>query len=169
MDEVIVSDAHDYLLAHYEEYDFIWSSPPCQSHSRMVKATRHKVRRYTDLKLYEEIMLLTKDFRGSWVVENVVPYYSPLIPPTFKVGRHLFWASQKPMFEIQDVKRPTNFIKSSNKASKQVLHDWLGMQFDKNIYYGTNHCPAQILRNAVHPLLGARVLNSVTSVSTDLR
>lgn len=32
-DTVIVGDAHQYLLDHYQEFDFIWSSPPCQSHS----------------------------------------------------------------------------------------------------------------------------------------
>ena len=32
-DIVIVADAHQYLLDHYHEYDFIWGSPPCPSHS----------------------------------------------------------------------------------------------------------------------------------------
>ena len=32
-DTVIVADAHQYLLDHYKEFDFIWSSPPCPSHS----------------------------------------------------------------------------------------------------------------------------------------
>jgi len=27
-DTVIVGDAHQYLLEHYKEFDFIWSSPP---------------------------------------------------------------------------------------------------------------------------------------------
>jgi len=30
-DKVIVADAHKYLLKHYKEFDFIWSSPPCQT------------------------------------------------------------------------------------------------------------------------------------------
>src|SRR5680860_1285631 len=33
-DKVIVGDAHQYLLDHYKEFDFIWSSPPCPTHSR---------------------------------------------------------------------------------------------------------------------------------------
>ena len=33
-DKVIVADAHQYLLDHYKEFDFIWSSPPCPTHSR---------------------------------------------------------------------------------------------------------------------------------------
>ena len=36
-DKVIVADAHQYLLDHYQEYNFIWSSPPCPTHSRMRK------------------------------------------------------------------------------------------------------------------------------------
>ena len=34
MDNVIITDAHKYLLEHYKEFDFIWSSPPCPTHSR---------------------------------------------------------------------------------------------------------------------------------------
>ena len=33
-DTVIVTDAHGYLLEHYSEYDFIWSSPPCPTHRK---------------------------------------------------------------------------------------------------------------------------------------
>jgi len=34
-DTVIVGDAHQYLLGHHEEFDFIWSSPPCQTQSKI--------------------------------------------------------------------------------------------------------------------------------------
>lgn len=33
-DTVIVADAHEYLLDNFRDFDFIWSSPPCQTHSR---------------------------------------------------------------------------------------------------------------------------------------
>ncbi len=41
-DLIILDDAHKFLLEHYKEYDFIWSSPPCQSHSSF----RQNFRRY---------------------------------------------------------------------------------------------------------------------------
>ena len=36
-DKVIITNAHQYLLEHFKEFDFIWSSPPCPSHSRLRK------------------------------------------------------------------------------------------------------------------------------------
>ena len=89
-DTVVVGDAHEFLLENHQDFDFIWSSPPCQSHSRMIRSGRNRRSRFVDLKMYEEIMLLQADFKGSWIVENVIPWYEPLIPPTKKVGRHLF-------------------------------------------------------------------------------
>lgn len=153
-DTVIIGDAHQYLLDHYQEFDFIWSSPPCQTHSKMNKATRHKTRRYPDMTLYQEIIFLQNFFKGKWIVENVDPYYEPLIKAK-KHGRHLFWSNFE--FTEFDVPRPANFINLANMAGKQALMDWLGIHYEENIYYGNNHCPAQILRNCVHPLLGNHI------------
>ena len=92
-DTVIVADAHQYLLDHYKEFDFIWSSPPCPSHSRARFARRNTTApTYPDLKLYEEIILLENCFDGKYCVENVIPYYEPLIPAK-KRGRHLYWTN----------------------------------------------------------------------------
>lgn len=159
-DLVIIGDAHEYLLNHYEEFDFIWTSPPCQTHSKMNKATRHKTRRYPDMALYQEIIFLQHFFKGKWVVENVNPYYETLIPAK-KMGRHLFWSNFD--FADFDVSRPANFINKADVAGKQILMDWLGIHFEENIYYGSNHCPAQILRNCVHPLIGNHILNSLNT------
>ena len=41
-DTVIVADAHQYILDHYKEFDFIWSSPPCPSHSRVRFTQKNK-------------------------------------------------------------------------------------------------------------------------------
>ena len=75
-DKVIVGDAHEYLLKHFKEFDFIWSSPPCQSHSCCNFFLKGQgIFRYPDMKLYEEIIFLKTFCKAKWVVENVVPYY----------------------------------------------------------------------------------------------
>lgn len=153
---VIVADAHQYLLDHFDEFDLIWLSRPCQTHTKMNKATRHKPSRYPDMGLWQEIIFLQHFCKKLWVVENVVPYYEPLIKPTAKIGRHLFWSN----FSIRAdaVKQPHGFINKCNLAGKEALMDWLGIHYAENIYYDGNHCPAQILRNCVHPKLGEQIL-----------
>jgi len=94
-DKVIVADAHQYLLDHYKEFDFIWSSPPCPSHSKIRITQKSKetfIPLYPDMKLYEEIIFLDNYFNGKYCVENVTPYYEPLIPAK-KRGRHLYWTN----------------------------------------------------------------------------
>jgi len=97
-DTVIVADAHQFLLEHYKEYDFIWTSPPCPTHSRIrfnqAKGRNDDVYKaeYPDMTLYQEILLLNNYFEGRYVVENVIPYYEPLIPAQ-KRGRHLYWCN----------------------------------------------------------------------------
>lgn len=159
-DTVVEGDAHQYLLEHYGEFDFIWTSLPCQTHSKMSKATRHKKRRYPDMSLYQEILFLRHFAKCRWVVENVIPYYEPLISPTVAMGRHLFW-SNFPLAPIH-VPQPPNFITQSGLDGKKLLMDWLGIHYEENIYYGTNHCPAKILRNCVHPKIGLHVFNQAT-------
>lgn len=154
-DFVIIGDAHEYLRENFDRFDFIWSSPPCQTHSRMARATRHSLKRFPDLKLYEEIIFLQTYAKCKWIVENVVPYYEPLIEPTRRVGRHVFWSNFE--FKAEDIPRPQGFINKCNLDGKRALQDWLGIHYDENIYYGNNHCPAQILRNCVHPKLGLQI------------
>lgn len=159
LDEVVVGDAHQYLLDHYEQFDAVWSSSPCQSHTRMMKFTRHKLKRYPDLSLYQEVIFLQHFFKGNWIVENVIPYYDPLIKPSAKCGRHLVW-SNKPVTPFE-VKQPKNTINLATVSGKKVMMDWLDIHYEENIYYDGNHCPAQVLRNCVHPELGLNLFNQV--------
>jgi DNA (cytosine-5)-methyltransferase 1 len=156
-DTVICGDAHQFLLDHHQEYDFVWSSPPCQSHSRMQKATRHDVTKYPDMSLYQEIIFLEHFFAGKWVVENVRGYYDELMPAQ-SVGRHMFWANF--IIRAQEIPQPEGFIFLGTSADTQILKDWLDIQYEGNIYMHGNHCPGQALRNAVHPILGKAVFDS---------
>jgi len=101
LDELVVGDAHQYLIDHFKEFDYIWASPPCPSHSRIRKIgcnprSFEEVGQnkpiYPDMKLYQEIIFLQYYFKGNWVVENVMPYYEPLIKAK-KLDRHLFWSN----------------------------------------------------------------------------
>lgn len=94
-DTVVIADAHQYLLDHYKQFDFIWSSPPCPTHSKIRTTQKNQdfyIPKYPDMKLYEEIIFLDEHFKGKYVIENVIPYYEPLIPAQ-KRGRHLYWTN----------------------------------------------------------------------------
>lgn len=70
-DIVIVADAHQYLLDHFKEFDFIWSSPPCPSHSKVRISQKNRETFkfiYPDMKLYEEVIFLDNFFEGKYVV-----------------------------------------------------------------------------------------------------
>jgi len=150
-DTTIIGDAHDYLLKHFEEFDFIWSSPPCQSHSRMIRSGRNRKPTYPDMRLYEEILFLKYNFKGLWIVENVIPYYPAPFDP-LKIGRHLFWSN----FDIPRINPPEfkGFISRQNMKAKEALMEWLDIKYEGNVYYGKNHCVTQVLRNCVHPIVG---------------
>ena len=96
-DTVIVADAHQYLIDHYREFDFVWSSPPCPTHSRIQTSLKERPTfkpYYPDMKLYEEVIFLGQFFKGKYCVENVIPYYDLLIPG-HKRGRHIYWTNFK--------------------------------------------------------------------------
>jgi len=155
-DNVIVGDAHQYLLEHFEEFDFIWSSPPCQSHTKMIRSGKNRKPRFPDMKHYEEIVFLSHNFKGDWVVENVKPYYKPLIEAK-EIGRHLIWSN----FPVKDFEQKNipGFIMKCNTEGAEELKKWLGIKYNGNIYYNGNHDPAQVLRNCVHPDMGLHILN----------
>ena len=124
-DKVIVADAHQYLLDHYKEFDFIWSSPPCPTHSRIniSMKTKHKMR-YPQMELYQEIIFLDNFFNGKYCVENVIPYYEPLIPAK-KRGRHLYWTNFNLPNKLSGVKNP-DFTRVKNqikiRSIKEILN-----------------------------------------------
>ena len=124
-DTVIVADAHQYLLDHYKEFDFIWSSPPCPSHSKarywaFGKNGNQPI--YPDMKLYEEIIFLKYHFFGKWVVENVNPYYEPMLNP-YKKERHIYWCN----FILPNViskRNDTALVQSSVMQDLCDFHDY---------------------------------------------
>jgi DNA (cytosine-5)-methyltransferase 1 len=150
-DKVIITDAHQYLLEHFKEFDFIWSSPPCPTHSRINFLNNEKVEKgitpsFPDMKLYEEIIFLKYWFEGLFVVENVIGYYEPLIKP-FESGSHYFWSN----FPISNKGKLTRGIRENIK----FVSDKVG--FDVSKYDNVNK--RKILNNCVEPELGLHIFN----------
>lgn len=158
-DEVIITDAHQYLLEHFREFDFIWASPPCPSHSKVRKTLAVKRKKdgtiyeqnrpvYPDMRLYEEILLLDGYFDGYYCVENVKPWYEPLIKPQI-LGRHCFWAN----FEIPSKKFEArgsfdNIEELANKLGYDISN-WKNV--DKRL----------LLRNCVEPEVAEYIMQCI--------
>ena len=151
-DTVIVGDAHQYLLDHFKEFDFIWSSPPCPTHSkirRMAAVQGQYGAMYPDFKLWQEVTLLKHFSKCRYVVENVIPYYNPIVPPTSEIERHYFWAN----FNIPKI----------TPAKRDVVHQHISGNekiygFDLSGYKIKNK--AQLIRNMVSPETGLHILNT---------
>lgn len=164
-DTVIVWDAHQYLLEHFREFDFIRSSPPCQSHSWCNHFLKGQwIYRFPDMKLYEEIIFLKHFYKWGWCVENVKPYYKPLVEPQ-KIWRHSFWASFSiPNIEINYQIGTMNRQASKESQRKAIIREaqipelidlhglnWLAIKLKNK---------RQVLRNCVLPKLWKHILDS---------
>lgn len=154
-DIMIVGDAHQYLLEHFKEYDFIWSSPPCPSHSRIrneagIGCGQNKPV-YPDMKLWQEIILLQhmikmKFYKGIYCIENVISYYKPILSPQ-KQANHYFWAN----FAISEYNKKSR----NHHGNIESLTKSKGMEI-KNYTIGDKR---KLLRNCVKPQIGLHILN----------
>ena len=154
-DKVIISDAHQYLLDHYKEFDFIWSSPPCPSHSKARFARREStIPEYPDMAIYQQVIFLNHWFNGKYVVENVVPYYKPLIIGQ-KRGRHIYWTNFKLPSDLNERNESKGFMSSSlNEVNSWCkFHDY---DFTK---YKGNQRIDKIARNLVDYVAGKAILD----------
>jgi len=157
-DKIVVGDAHQYLLEHFHEFDFIWSSPPCPSHSdvrRVGVYTGQNEVIYPDMSLYQEIILLQTFYKGGYCVENVIPYYKPLIPAQQR-DRHLFWAN----FYIRECPKAPAKMEIPVKEGLQM------MGYNLDDYTGIDKRKA--MRNCVMPEVGKHILDCFINQSPAL-
>lgn len=158
-DTVIETDAHEYLLRHHKEFEFIWSSPPCPTHSRLqIPQNAIGNVRYPDMALYQEIILLQNFSHIPWVIENVIGYYDPLIPPTRELQRHYFWTN----FYLAKFYNPKGSFDVVRNNIKR-LEDYHGIKLPN----GSKEA-RKLLRNAVMPELGLHVFNCRDSLKQEL-
>lgn len=150
-DECLETDAHAYLESYYMNFDFIWSSPPCPSHSQYRFHVGHQAKGFAavfpDMRLYEEIIFLQHHFKGRWVVENVKPYYKPLVEPSAILGRHYFWSN----FPVDSAEFAPARIREKNKVADFSEFDITKTKIKNK---------RQALRNCVDPALGLHVFKA---------
>jgi DNA (cytosine-5)-methyltransferase 1 len=175
-DIVIIGDAHQYLLDHYKEFDFIWSSYPCTTHTRM--NVNFNIVRFPDLKLYEEIIFLKTFFKGLFCVENVIPYYGNEglpIPglPAQQYNRHLFWCNFK--IKVTDKRNPPkqiqNIIAQKTKRKRKNYDGEIVNIKSTQPHFGFDLSGVKlktrkdkILRNCVDPEIGLMILDCALNI-----
>jgi len=152
-DEVIITDAHQFLLENFKKFDFIWSSPPCPSHSRLRMLWDEKI--YPDMDLYQEIILLNSFSKNNkWVIENVIPYYDYLIKPQVIIDRHVFWSNfyiEQKDFQLRRKDYP--------EMSINDLEKYYGISLQK--YRLPHDKKRRLLRNCVHPSIGKHIFDCI--------
>jgi DNA (cytosine-5)-methyltransferase 1 len=159
-DRVIVADAHKYLLDHYKEFDFIWSSPPCPSHSKFNFSMKNNWNlKYPDMSLYQEIIFLKTWFNGKFCIENVIPYYEPLIPAQQR-GRHLYWTNFVLPNNINERKNP-DLSRGKSKDIIERLSIYHDYDFTK--YKGTQD-NRKMARNLVDYEAGKTILETALNI-----
>ena len=160
-DKVIVADAHQYLLDNYQGFDFIWSSPPCPSHSRARFwgfGANGKKPIYPDMKLYEEVIFLQHHCKNKYVVENVVPYYEPMLNPLER-DRHLYWTN----FKLPN--KLSNRTNSGNLNQKSIMKDLCDFHdYDFRKYKGSQRV-LKIARNLVDYEAGKTILETAVGIT----
>ena len=158
-DKVIVADAHQYLLDHYKEFDFIWSSPPCPTHSSFQHSMKNKRKmKYPDMKLYEEIIFLDAFYNGKYCVENVIPFYEPLMPAK-KRGRHLYWTNFNLPNTLSERKNK-DFSRTKNMVS--MMSEFHNYDFKK---YKGKQAVNKIARNLVDYEAGKTILETAVGIT----
>jgi DNA (cytosine-5)-methyltransferase 1 len=161
-DKVIVADAHQYLLDHYKEFDFIWSSPPCPTHSKVRFTQKNQdfyVPEYPNMMLYQEIIFLKHHFEGKYCVENVIPYYEPLIAGQ-KRGRHLYWTNFLLPNDIAERSMKGVMCGQSNDEFKKLCEFH---QYDFNQYKG-EQSKIKMARNLVDFEVGKTILETALNI-----
>ena len=161
-DRVIVGDAHQYLLDHYKEYDFIWSSPPCPTHSRARYwgfGINGKKPIFPDMKLYQEIIFLQHHCKTKYCVENVIPYYEPMFNPK-KRGRHLYWTNFRLPNLLSD---RGGKLKEKDTNSESLNHYNRFHDYDFKKYKG-KQLTLKIARNLVDYEAGKTILQTMLGI-----
>ena len=100
--------------------------------------------------LWQEILFLKTWFKGYYIIENVIPYYEPLIKPTCELHRHYLWSN----FYISKI----DFEKLET-CKKEKEKEFLEYKFNYDLSKYSGIDKRKVLRNCVIPELGKHILD----------
>ena len=106
------------------------------------------------MNLYQEIIFLANYFKGKYCVENVDPFYDPLIRPSMDIGRHIIWAN----FRIGRFEPKQSLITEGTRDDWKEMHG-----FDLSLF-DIDTRKDQIYRNCVDPETGKYILDCAIGV-----
>lgn len=166
--KTIIGNAYEHIYNHFNEYDIIMASPPCQNYSYLNPNKNLE----KDNRIFDLITFLKKK-HIIFYVENVKSkylFYNTSNKPTL-INRHYFWSNVILIKSIKIPKFPYNFTKATYKRSGlsktetyiQDLQKWLGVKLSKRFYIRGNHSPGQIYREAIHPILNLNIFEQIIS------
>lgn len=147
-----------------QQFDFIWASPPCTTHSRTTFFHGRKVPDLTQL-FGLRMFLESNAFHGLYCIENVQPYYK--IPeewqPSAKIDRHRFWTN----FDLPSVDNLVNsrMLGTTRKDQNTIiingkiadLADYHDFPLEILMFFPTRK--DKVLRNMLHYSIGKYILD----------
>ncbi len=157
LSNTILRDAYSFTDDELLEFDFIWASPPCETHSRLNFYNWGNPKKYKepDMRFYELIEMLYR-LNIPFVVENVEPYYKPPIKPSVKVYRHVLWTNLSIRPFRVDL---PNF--SDVKDDVKSLTKYHGVPRDVVNTLGTARKARSALRDMVNPIVSYNIAKQI--------
>lgn len=161
-DKIVVCDAFEFLMLHHSEFDFIWLSPPCQSHSKTMFMRGKSNYISPDNTLLELVIYCRSFVKCHWIVENVRPYYKPCISPVSRFGRHMFWSGV--MLPSPQLSKVVSMWDDSFTHVADKLKQVSGVSYTGNVYQLGSKNPCQAIRNMCSPVIGKFYLDFICNL-----
>ena len=161
-DIVLTIDAHEYLRLNYNNFDLIFYSPPCKTHTDIRIHNPNFIAGKTEILYYDErlpqeveLMFMLNRLGmlfGKYCIENTKQYHKRMMEAQIR-ARHYFWTN----FGVP------RFTLSINKPNHEfgILEEWVKYAgVDLSNYDLNGLDPRQIYRNMVDPQLGKHVFQA---------